>query len=252
MPMALEKGVLGEIEAPFALWLGLALAAQFAAANGRPRLALLGGLALGLAVLTKGPAAWVLAAAAGAGRAALEPRRALAHLLPALVSMAVSALCAGAWVLPLAQRVGWGTLKTAWLGEVGASGPAVSAGLLQRLEYLGGTAAGFLPASALLLALAPRNARRGGLPALVRFALVLSGGAVLFFLLYPRCQPRYAFPAAPWVALAGGYALAQSLAAFNGGPRSARGAAWPRRAFGGSRWQAPPAWARTAPTAASR
>jgi len=212
MPMALEKGVLGELEAPFALFVGLALAGQFAAAQGRPRAALLGGLALGLAVLTKGPAAWVFSAAAGVGSAALEPRRARAHLAPMLVCIGVSVLIAAAWVVPLVSRLGWATLQSTWLGEASGGGSTPSQDLGQRAAFAAGTAAGFLPASALLLALAPRSARRAGLPALVRFALVVSAGACLFFLVYPRCQARYAFPAAPWTALAGGYVLARGLA----------------------------------------
>jgi 4-amino-4-deoxy-L-arabinose transferase-like glycosyltransferase len=216
MPLALQKGTLGELDAPLSLFVGLALAGQFAAARGRPWAAVAGGIALALAVLTKGPAAWVFTGAAAVGSAVLEPRRARAHLWPALAGMALSALLAGIWVFLLAQRIGWDGLRAAWGGELQGGTRTLLQRAVQKLLYVQRAWCAVVPASALVLALVPRAARRAGLPDLVRFALALSALSALFFLVYPRTQARYLTPAAPWLALAGAYVLQRGLAAARG------------------------------------
>jgi 4-amino-4-deoxy-L-arabinose transferase-like glycosyltransferase len=218
-PLAIEKGTLGELEAPLALCVTLALAALFAArAGGRGALAW-GGLALGAAVLLKGPAAWVFLGAAAAGAVALEPARTRSALGAALTLLAISAAVGGAWLALLLQRLGWDELQATWSSQLVGARHGLGDYLGERWTYAQRAFAGLLPGSLLAFAFVRRAAgRRGPLPPLVRFALATAAGAALFFLVYPRSRARYLYPAAPWLALVAGYVLARGIAA----PRTER------------------------------
>jgi hypothetical protein len=107
--------------------------------------------------------------------------------------------------------------------------------LESRATYVARTAGGLLPGALLAFALLPRFRRtapdeRGSaaapLPPLVRFALATALGAAAFFLLYPRSEARYVFPAAPWVALVGGCVLARGIECGERGLRTSYGRAW--------------------------
>jgi len=244
-PLAVEKAILGEIEAPLTLFVALALAALFRAgrlrsaestepggSGGSARLVatLGGGVALGAAVLTKGPAAWVFVAAALLGALAFDSRAVRGLFVPALAMIAISAAIGGAWVLALVQHLGWDELRSVW-GDQMVGGKQSVAKLLQtRASYLVGTVGGLLPGALLAFALLPRSTRRDGMPPLVRFGLATACGAVLFFLVYPRAEARYVFPAAPLVAIVGGYVLARGID--GAAARSSFGRAWRFAAIG--------------------
>jgi 4-amino-4-deoxy-L-arabinose transferase-like glycosyltransferase len=247
-PLAVEKGTLGELEAPLALFVTLALwglfAARFASTAERRRSALwLGGAALGCAVLTKGPAAWVFVGAAALGSLALDRRSWRAILGPALAMVAISAAIAGVWVALLVQRLGWAELQATWSQQMVGGRRGLFALLESRATYVARAAGGLLPGALLAFALLPRFRRRAPgergsapapLPPLVRFALATALGAAAFFLLYPRSEARYVLPAAPWVALIGGYVLARGIdcpGAGADGLRTSYGRAWRWSAF---------------------
>lgn len=237
-PEVATKGRLGEIEALFELAVFAATAAWLAPRAGASTLAraLPTGLLLGLALLVKGPPALLFFLGAPLGLA-LARRRARELAGPALgLALLVAAAVAGAWVALLLRRLGGEEAWAVWAGELSEQGASARPYLVQRLEYLAGTALAFAPASlAALPFLVGLARRRGAAPALLAepaFRAVLATAATGWFLLlwYPGTAPRYALPAAPWIALAFGAYLD---AALRSGAWSAGGALrWSARAVG--------------------
>lgn len=221
-PMVFEKGTLAEIEALLALLIFGSIATNWMALRGSRRWLLVSALALGLAVLTKGPVAWVFH---GGAMALLS----LAHrdrrpVVTGLLVLALSALVAAPWVAFLLQRLDWEVVRATWLHEStgGGSGFGASVYLEERVKFVLGIAFGFLPASLVLAGVLLARGREWLRSDLAKLALAAAGGGVLFFLVYPYSRARYAYPSAPWVAVAGGVLLARASLARGAQDRIAR------------------------------
>ncbi len=228
-PLVMEKGALGEMEALLGLavfsatvlaWLGsrrhraAAGASRCYAALGASRgYAALGAspFVLALALLIKGPAAWIFFVA-GLAPAALAPRPYRKRVISTgLIVLVTSAALAAAWIALLAREVGWSTLSNVWINEVTGGRPEWIAYLGERARFTARSLAGLLPGSALLIALMlHRNRRRWLEPELVRIAAIAALLGFVFFLLFPRAQARYLYPLAPWLALLAGHVLARA------------------------------------------
>ncbi len=219
-PLVMEKGALGEVEALLGLavfaatvlaWLGSR--GHRAAAGASRGYAALGAspFVLALALLIKGPAAWLFFVA-GLAPAALAARRHRMRVIStALIVLVASAALAAVWIAFLVREVGWSTLSNTWVNEVTGGRPDWIAYLQDRVRFTARSLAGLLPGSALLIALLlHRNRRRWFEPELVRIAAVAALLGFVFFLLFPRAQARYLYPLAPWLALLAGHVLARA------------------------------------------
>jgi len=212
-PMVLEKGALGETDALFGFFVFAATAAAWIGVRGSRVAALAAGPLLGLALLTKGPAALVffLAGIAGAWR----PGRTAACLRTGALALAVGAALLGVWALAVVARLDLGVAREVWFAEV-ARGGGGGAGvyLADRLQYLAKLLPSYAPGSLVcLLLLVHRSSRSWLRSEPVRVALWVAVVGAAFFLLYPRARTRYVVPIAPWMALVGGHVLAGAFGA---------------------------------------
>lgn len=201
LPASLQKGSLGELEALLGLCVFAASWASWRAVD-EGGWFLPAGLALGLALLCKGPPAWVLVLAPLALRSLRERRWRPLLGPPTLGMLALSALPLGLWVLALERELGSELLASTWGEELGGGGASGALHYLKvRLAFAFGLLGAFLP-----LPLLWWRARRGesGRPRdpLLDTALCMVGASALFFLLWPRTASRYAYPSAGWAALA--------------------------------------------------
>jgi 4-amino-4-deoxy-L-arabinose transferase-like glycosyltransferase len=211
-PLVLEKGTLAEIE-PFlgATVFGASALAWIGSRGSRGSLAatLAAVPLLALAVLAKGPAAWVFFAAMLLAAALVERSRAKSVLLTGALVLAASTALAGIWLALLVRDLGWARLSATWAGEVtgGAKGPSY---LAERLRFVSRSLGAFgLGTLLALLALVDRRSRWLE-PLPVRIALGTSALGFAFFLVFPRAQARYLYPLAPWMALLAGHVLARA------------------------------------------
>lgn len=212
-PLGLEKGMLGEIEAPFGLLVFAGSAAAWTSGRRASRV-WAAGFFFGFAALTKGPPAWVFL---GATTMAMGFSRAIGWrtaLRRGFGVLLISTAITGIWVGWLLQNVEWGTLQEVWSKEVIGTGFSWQSYLGQRASYISGVLAGFLPASGFVLAaLVSRDGRRRFLESeSTRVALLTVAFGLAFFLFFPRSRPRYVYPLLPWLSLAGAHVLSPAFA----------------------------------------
>ncbi len=189
---------------------------------------LLAGVALGLAVLAKGPVAFLAPGLFGAGYLAGDSSRSARTLGRLLLAVAIALAVAAPWFWLAARSTGGEVLRAFWLREnvgrflhpmEGHRGPVLYGALAVWL--------GFFPWTGLLVILPRRSLWRGG-PAR-RGLLFWAGGVLLFFSVAATKLPHYLLPALPAVAL---------LAAAEPRPseRECRAAAWATAATGVLLW----------------
>lgn len=206
-PLFVEKGRLGEIEALLSLTsflsvAGLGLALESPRWRGP---ALLSGLALGAALLAKGPPALVFFLGAAAGLAWCAPTARSGLMRAGGLALGVGLVLAGLWTAALLLALPPGSTLAHWAGELVGQGKAGRFEYLrERLGYVLATLLGMAPASLVLAA----TLRRGLLAELAadprtRLALCATLPAWTFFLFYPGTAARYVFPILPWVCLLG-------------------------------------------------
>lgn len=209
-----DKATLGELEAPLALTVLLSTGLLVVAARGSWPAALGAGVALAASLLTKGPVA-LLFLAATAGAIALAERRwrflASGELW---LAVALGIGLSGVWVALLLQRLDVAETLALWREELDrGAATGLGAFLGKRLGFLGSVALGFLPGTLVLLCFAGSAEARAPadrpdlrtpswILALGLSALVVSGAV----------EHRYAYPLAPWCALASGVVLDRCLA----------------------------------------
>jgi 4-amino-4-deoxy-L-arabinose transferase-like glycosyltransferase len=209
-PIVLEKGTLAEIEPLLgATVFGASALAWIGGSRGSRAATLAAVPLLALAVLTKGPAAWVFFAATLLAAALVERTRARAVLLTAGLVLVASTALAGIWLALLVRDLGWARLAEIWAAEVtgGAKGASYLAARSKFVpRALGAFGIGTLLA---LLALVDRRSRWLE-PIPVRIALGTCVLGFAFFLVFPRAQARYLYPLAPWMALLAGHVLVRA------------------------------------------
>lgn len=242
-----EKAVRAELETELALATTLALFALFDASRAHTRgrrwtLRAVSGLALGAALLVKGPPALIVFLAATlAACLPLAGRRGM--LVSALAALALGSACALAWVVPVCARLGF---ESAW--------SAFNDQFLERIVSAGRTNAeafwfyppalcvGLLPASLLLPCLALVGPARAGVGERARArATFLWGWALVSLVAFSVSsgkETRYLLPMLPaWsLLLAWGWCRARNTARF---VRWRRGLA---RALAFASWVAPALW----------
>ena len=196
----LDKGTLGEIDEAFSTLVFAALLAWWAG-TGPGRAAqwgwLLAGALLGLASLTKGPAALVLFYAPILAFLAWEREwRRLAH--PAHAAGLLLAVLPGVlWAWRLTAQVDWDRVADAWVGELTRGGPARASLLPRYLLHLVR-----FPVDVLLMllpwvplaAIAVFRAVRGGAEPggrVGRWLTCVVLAPSVFFWLYPESRARY-------------------------------------------------------------
>lgn len=223
-PIVFEKGTLAEIEALFGFLLFAAVLLLWHAVRRRNLAWIPSGVVLGLATLTKGPAAWVFFLAAPLLLGILEPRERGAWLRATAGAFGVGLVVAGTWVALLLRSMPWEELRDEWTYQVAGAGvlgwgPYLEARYKFVLRTLGGFSPGLL---VMILALAPAGRRAWLRQDPLRIAAAVVVGSLAFFLFYPRAVSRYVFPLVPWIAL---FAAEVLLRAVRGdGGRSARAA----------------------------
>ncbi|QDU69355.1 ArnT family glycosyltransferase [Engelhardtia mirabilis] len=216
-PTLMAKATLGEIEMALTALCFAGTAAAWLGLRGRWVWSVVGGLAIGAAVLAKGPIAfafalpplWLAAALERDGRGRALARAALATFL----SLAVP----GIWLALLLDGQQSNVGQT-WAGELARGGPGSAwVYLSDRLRLVSGVLLGWLPAS--LVALAGWRSWRGS--SLGRFATVALVAGMLLLLAWPGVRARYALPLLPWASVLAGVAFDGSETA----RRVSRGAA---------------------------
>ena len=228
-PLFVEKGRLAEIEALLALTSFVSIAALgFTLERARAwPYAIASGIALGAAMLAKGPAALVFFGAAAAGLVWTSRRASSANELPRLtrvvaIALAVGLAIAGTWVALLLAELPPRDVLAHWGNELVAQGERGVFGYVrERPEFIVATLLGMAPASLVLVA----TLRRGWLAQQLadprtRLAACTAIPAWLFLLLFPGTAARYAYPILPWVALLAAVSLEDAWTARE--PTSAR------------------------------
>jgi 4-amino-4-deoxy-L-arabinose transferase-like glycosyltransferase len=228
-PLFIEKGRLGEIEALLSLCTFLAVASLgLAVERARPLgWAIAAGLALGAALLAKGPPALVffLGAALGLLATGLEDRRRILRVTG--LALALGLFVAGAWAAALFSSLPPGGVLAHWGSElVGQGEKGLRAYLRERPQYVLATLFGMAPGSLVLLLALRRGwlTRFAASPA-TRLALSATLPPWLLFLCFPGSAARYVFPILPWVAYLGAASLGAWSSTTHPGParRLARG-----------------------------
>ncbi len=223
----MAKGTIAEVEPLFAFLAFVAVYLGWRASAGSLRAAVLGGLALGGALATKGPPALVFQLGALGGLAASG-----GSLRPLVGGRAPLV-----WAIGLALPLAWlgalfashdpsGLLST-WTDELrGERGGGVAGYLAERVQLAVGAVPAFLPASAVLVAAyALRRERERLLASEVhRLATAALVAATAFFLVSPRAASRYLYPLVPWACLVAGACIARAWDA-DADARRARGLA---------------------------
>ena len=227
-PLTLEKAGLAETDALLCLLTTAGLALTLLPPRPSLPAAAAGGLCLGLGALVKGPIAPVLYAGSLAVCVLLDRSRARLRAGPIAAAVAGSLAVPLAWVAALALRVEGGFLDV-WSTQLGGEEPiTLPRYLADRWHYVEGLLPGYLPSSALLLvALATASRKRLLAEPALRTALAVVLFGALFFLVYPRSLPRYAYPIAPWACLLAGAFLGE---AWERAPAALRSARWLARA----------------------
>ena len=209
----IEKGSFGELEAVFTLTVFASVAALYLASQGSRLALLLTALALGAALLTKGPPALVFFGAAAIAIAIAKRDKSFLWSpklwLPVVVAVAIS----GAWTYFLLARPEVENAMSKW-GEQMSRGGLTDFGeyLQQRKSFVGSVFAGFFPPILIyLLALGTDLGRRVSKEPAVRFGLFALALGLLFFLIMPGTQSRYVHPLLPLAALVAGRLLAAEL-----------------------------------------
>lgn len=207
----LVKGMRAELEAPLALFTGLSVLALFDTVwseRGRAWRIAWTGLLLGLALLVKGPVAWLIFAMSLTGIVAAAPGKRVRALVDGSVALVVSILVGLAWFLPLAQRVGGGASFAKFLDEtfkrLHDPGSTNREGFWFYLPALLGA---FAPMTLLLPALVAQRspARRGDVRQASLFALLVGWaiGTTVLLSLSAGKETRYLMAVLPgWAMLA--------------------------------------------------
>jgi 4-amino-4-deoxy-L-arabinose transferase-like glycosyltransferase len=217
-PLTYEKATLGEIEAPFVATTFAAGAFAFLALRRAWWWTPLAALALGFALLVKGPPALLalLGAALGAWRDGARPLTVLAR---ALLVLALALLAPALWVERVVDSLGSERAFAIWGGQLARDPPdgwlAIAA---HRVEFVLGVVggcgiAGIALAIERLLGRREDGARAAHSSAWsspwARAAKWQIAAWGVPFLLHPGSQPRYAQPCVPWVALLAALVLAR-------------------------------------------
>lgn len=237
-PLTYEKATLGELEAPFVASTFVAGVLAFLALRRSAWWLLPAALALGLALLVKGPPALLalLGAALGAWRDGARPLTVVARTL---LILSLALLAPALWVERVVDSLGRERAFAIWGGELAREAPDGFAAIaLRRAEFVFGLLLGCGLATLVLALDGPRLRRDEGARAAwsspwARAAVWQIAAWGVPFLLQPGSQPRYAQPCVPWVALLAALVLARHF-----GPDAA-GAVRSRR----MRWLVPAALA---------
>jgi len=207
----LERGLRAEIEAPLALFTGLATLALFDTVwseRGRAWRVVWTGVSLGLALLVKGPVAWLVFALALAGLALATPGRRKRALVGGALALVVSIVVGLAWFVPLANRVGGEASFAKFVEETFKRLHDPGATNREAIWfYVPALFAAFAPMTFLLPALVAKRspARRDNLRETSLFALLLGWalGTTVFLSLSAGKETRYLMAVLPgWAMLA--------------------------------------------------
>jgi 4-amino-4-deoxy-L-arabinose transferase-like glycosyltransferase len=207
----LEKGMRAELEAPLALFTGLATLALFDTVwceRGRAWRVVSTGVLLGLALLVKGPIAWLIFALSLAGLAIAAPGRRKRALADGALALVVSIVVGLAWFVPLAERVGGEASFAKFVEETFKR--LHDPGVTNREAfwfYVPALIAAFAPMTLLLPALVAKQspARRGNPVETSLFALLVGWalGTTVFLSLSVGKETRYLMAVLPgWAMLA--------------------------------------------------
>lgn len=213
-PTVLRTGSLGETDGLFGAFVFLTIVALWQARRaGRWHLVtiVLGGLALGAAILTKGPQALVFVSAAVIGLVVSGEVR-LRELVPAAGIVVIGAGLAALWGVALLQVTDPAEISAVWSRELGRGGFHLESYLSDRGRFLVTTPLGLLPVVvALGVAWRERLLRGWRENPPIAFLVVTVALAFLFFAFYPGSRPRYFYPAAPVLAVLSGLAVSVGL-----------------------------------------
>lgn len=210
MPEVLSKSSLGEIETTFAFLYFVGSALAFLGVERRNWVATFGGgIFLGLATLTKGPFALLFSLPALLIWGFTRGYRRVSLVRVAVVTL-LGALPFVLWYLQVAQSTEMGdAILERWQLEASRGGTGGLANWFEdRWRLLSGVAAGWLPASLVVLWATRSNSTRSWReqPS-VRFGLLITLTSLLILAAWPGVRARYALPLAPWAALLGGSLL---------------------------------------------
>jgi len=218
----IEKGSFGELEAVFTLTVFASVAALYCASQGSRLALLLTALALGAALLTKGPPALVFFGAAAIAIAVANREKRFLWSLQLWLPVVIAVVISGTWTYLLLARPEVEDAMSKWGEQMSRGGLTDFAKYLkQRQSFIGSVFAGFFPPILVtLLALRTDLGRRVFREPAFRFCLIALALGLLFFLLVPGTQSRYVHPLLPLAALVAGRLLAAELE--NTDPRFAR------------------------------
>lgn len=221
-PHTLAKGRLGEIEPLLGFALLATQIAWWTSLEGGLGRALVAGVALGAALLAKGPPALLFLLAPAILLALLERERARRIASRTALVLAVGLLPALWWALAVTRQLPAQQVLAEWGHEVTRAGDlGIARWLADRPRILVGPLVGLAPATFLALALARRgDLARVRASALGRLALAAVAAPLAVLAVWPGAAARYAQPIGPWVALAGATALERALARQALGPRA--------------------------------
>lgn len=207
--MSLEKGRLGEIESCFTalVWASLWSIEWSLRSKQAWRWAIFSGMALGGAMLVKGPPA-LLFFYGTLLFYCIETRRIRWFLSGShALSIGIAALMFAAWLIPAVERVGWQALAETGTREMVLRGNSGVAEFIdEQSSLISNTFVGLLPGSFFLLAYFWRNRWRRAEDNIrtQTFLLCIVTSGVLFFLYFPGARARYLHPIAPAIALLAG------------------------------------------------
>ncbi|HOT51473.1 MAG TPA: glycosyltransferase family 39 protein, partial [Candidatus Hydrogenedentes bacterium] len=215
MPEVWGKGQLGEIDAVFMaqVFASIALAWRAVRRPGDYAAAVLSGLFLGWAIITKGPAAPALYYLALAVWLAWERRARWLLSVQHAAVVVVAAAIVGTWIAFLARRMDLANAAQVWAGEVGAGRfeETAEASLKSFFVFPFGVLGGLLPGTLALIGWVFRRPEHPeGQSARRR---LLSGTLPGFVMLWIHGRRvRYVLPVAPLAAIAAGIVFARPLA----------------------------------------
>lgn len=207
-----DKGADGELEAQLALWTTAAVASLWAARSRALGFELAGALALGLALLVKGPPALVFFGAFALGIASVRGRGWLVSR-PCLLVLGAGLVVALSWILLLALHRDVPDLWSIWSHEVGGNRGGLGGWFVNLLDLLERVLVMLFPGAIVILcALRSEVGARLFQEHAMRALCVCIALALAVLLVWPGSRPRYLYPVAPLLCLVVGRLLDLGLA----------------------------------------